>query len=613
MDTTVGQLLINDALPEELRDYSRVLDKKSMHWLFSEIADKHPERYAEISKKLHRVAADVVSGYGRQASVSLNSLRTPESVYKLRGELKQKVQELLSSALPIEDRNKAIVEEISKSIDKIDKDTYDSALKEDNPFALQVMSGARGSKSQLRSVLAGDLMVVDHRGDPIPVPILNSYAEGLDPVEYWSAGYGARTGAIAVKFNTPRAGFLGKQLALAAHRIIVTEKDCGTSNSISVQGDDKDNIGTVLAADVSEFKAGTVITPKIAKQLSGTEIRVRSPMTCNAQHGVCQRCSGIRERGSFPPLGDNIGVASANAIAEPLSQGMLHTKHSGGAAGAGPVKGGLDLINQLAQVPEAFADGAAHSEVDGRVSSIEPAPQGGMYITIGDTKSWMPVGQTAKVKVGDEVEAGDTLSNGLPNPSILVKHKGIGEGRRQYVDQFLSAMRDSGFGASRRNIEVMARGLINQVRITDMYGPANSIQDDVVEYDTLIRDWKPRPGFKSAAPRAAVGSYLEAPVLHYSVGTRITPRVADSLKKANIASVTYHESPPPFVPEMTRAMDTLSSSEDWMTQLSGFNLKKNLLKSVHRAHESDTHGTSYFPALAQGIEFGKPPAGKVGY
>jgi DNA-directed RNA polymerase subunit beta' len=613
MDTTVGQLLINDALPEDLRDYERVLDKQSTQALFTLLAEKHPEKYAEVNRRLHQVAAKVMSVHGNQASVSLASLKAPDSVYKLRGELKQRIAKILDSALPEEERNQSIVEEIYKSIDGIEKETYESSLKADNPFALQLLSGARGSKAQLRSVLAGDLMVIDHKDNPIPIPILNSYSEGLDPVQYWASGYGARKGAVSTKFSTPKAGYLGKQLILASHQLIVTEEDCGTLNSISIPGGDKDNVGAVLSTAAGEYKAGTVITPKMLKQFDGQELRIRSPLTCQAHRGVCQRCAGVRERGGFSPIGDNIGVAAAQAAAEPMGQGALSVKHGGGMAGSASSKTGLDLINQLVQVPEAFADGAATAEVDGRVSSVTPAPQGGSYITVGEQQHWMPAGQKMKVNIGDIVEAGDALSNGLPNPALIVKHKGIGEGRRQFVDQFTNAMRDNGFDTNRRNTELLARGLINQVRVTDLYGPAHSMQDDIIDYDTLISDWKPRAGFKTSAPNAAVGNYLEAPALHYSVGTKITPRVADTLRKASISSITHHEEPPPFIPEMTRAMETLSSNNDWMVQLSGFNLKKNLLKSVHRSRTADTHGISYLPALAQGTEFGKPPAGEVGY
>jgi hypothetical protein len=135
------------------------------------------------------------------------------------------------------------------------------------------------------------------------------------------------------------------------------------------------------------------------------------------------------------------------------------------------------------------------------------------------------------------------------------------------------------------------------------------VPDDVVEYDDLVRGYTPRFGFKTMAPKSAVGLYLEKPALHYSIGTRVTPRVAKTLNDSAVDKVTVHADEPSFAPEMTRAMETLSHSSDWMVRLGGFHLRKGLEEAVHRGRKSDVHGTSFIPALAQGVEFGRPPQG----
>jgi hypothetical protein len=103
----------------------------------------------------------------------------------------------------------------------------------------------------------------------------------------------------------------------------------------------------------------------------------------------------------------------------------------------------------------------------------------------------------------------------------------------------------------------------------------------------------------------ARNKYLEQPVLSYSVGTRVTPRIAKAMRAGNIREVQVHNDPPPFVPEMTRAMETLGGSDDWMVQLGGFHLKKHFLTSVHRGKGTNLHGTSFIPPLARGTEFGQ--------
>ena len=113
-----------------------------------------------------------------------------------------------------------------------------------------------------------------------------------------------------------------------------------------------------------------------------------------------------------------------------------------------------------------------------------------------------------------------------------------------------------------------------------------------------------RPGSVAGNPTTLTGHYLERPVLHYSIGTKISKSVNDNLKKYNIASVQAHKEPPPFQPEMIRGMSNISHDPDWMTRMLGSYQEKGLLNSVHRGLTSDAAGSSYVPALARGEQFG---------
>src|SRR5690606_16674015 len=121
---------------------------------------------------------------------------------------------------------------------------------------------------------------------------------------------------------------------------------------------------------------------------------------------------------------------------------------------------------------------------------VQPAPAGGHYLYIDGEKHYVPESATLKVKPGDTVEAGDTLTGGVPHPAEIIRHKGIGEGRRYFVQAMRDAMRDSGITAHRRNIELVARGLIDHVKMTDEWG--DHLPDDVVGYNALERRWEPR-------------------------------------------------------------------------------------------------------------------------
>ncbi len=609
MDTTIGQLLLNEALPPDMRDYARTLDKPGIKKLFAEVAEKYPQQYSDISHKFHNLAREVATTHGGAASLNIEALRTPQAVRNIHAKAQGEIDKILAGPGSQDDKDKKVVKVVSGIMDSVTKTNYEEGLREKNPFALQVLSGSRGNANQFRSLRGGALLVADHKDEPIPIPIMSSFSEGLDPVQYWASTYGARKGEIAKKFSSPKAGFLGKQLAMATHRLVVSEANCGSERGIPVAANEPDNEGAVLAHDVGKFKAGTVITLPMLKEMGDEKIMVRSPITCQSKHGVCQKCAGLRESGTFPRIGDNVGITAATALSEQLTQSTMNVRHGGGQFSGTHREGktGLDLINQLVEVPKTFHGAAAISQKDGTVESIEAAPQGGQYIHVGGAEHWVPPETELKVKKGDTVEAGDVLSGGTPNPAEIVKHKGVGEGRRYFMELFKNSMQQEKFNAHRRNVELLARGLINHVRITDLDGPSDTVPDDVVEFDDMARNYKPRFGTKQMKPKQAVGLFLEQPSLHYSVGTRITPKVAQQLDQYKVPQVHVHEDTPSFEPEMTRAMETLAHTKDWMVGLGGFHLKKSLISATHRAHSSETHGTSFIPALAQGSEFGKSP------
>lgn len=608
--TTLGQILVNDTLPEDLRDYGRVLDKKGMNDLLRRLAQQHPEKYADVSKKLNDIGRTVASDFGGY-SFGLEHLKKSESSKLIQAKLRTQVQAILNDdSLTSKQRNAKIIQTAGAVQQQQIDDVFTEAVKNNNPLAMQVISGSRGNKVNLTSLLGSDLLYSDHRDEVIPLPVYSSYSEGLKPIEYWSSMYGARRGTIATKFATADAGFLSKQLNQVAHRLMVTDDDDPRDlpdRGYPVDVDDADNEGALLARDTGPYKRNTVLTPKMLKHIRslGTErILVRSPAVGGSpEGGVYARDVGVRERGVLAGRGEQVGLTAVQALSEPLSQGQLSAKHSGGVAGQEKAVGGFAAINQLIQTPKKFKGGAAHTTNDGRVSSIEDAPAGGKYVWVDGTRHYVGAGYDLKVKKGDEVEAGDVLSEGMPNPSIVVQHKGVGEGRRYFVGAFVQSMRDGGMKVNRRNVELLSRGLINHVRLTDEF--EGHVPDDVVPYSTVEHLYKPREDHAVLPPQRAVGQYLESPVLHYSVGTRIRPSVLKELAHFGVGSVAVHKDPPPFQPEMIRGMYSLQHDPDWMTRMYGSGLKSSLLDSVHRGGVSDEEGTSFVPGLSRAVDFGR--------
>ncbi len=289
-----------------------------------------------------------------------------------------------------------------------------------------------------------------------------------------------------------------------------------------------------------------------------------------------------------------------------LANGLISknsAKHSAGRA-TGKSKAnfveGFDLIEQLMSVPKSFTDAAVTAEHDGVVESIEPAPQGGLNVTIEGQAYHIPAHMTPTVKRGDVVEPGDLLSNGIPDPSQLIKHKGIGETRRIFTDQLKEAT-----GASRRNTEIMAKAFVDYIRITEPDLYPNTAPDDIMKYSDLARDWTPREGFRTLAPRASVGKYLETPLAQYTIGTRITPKVASDLARKGFKKVDSHDNAPPFTPVMVPSVRALTHAGDWQERMGGYHLKDSLLDAASRGMKSEVHSTSFIPGILKGTGFGE--------
>lgn len=616
LNTTVGQLLINDALPEELRDYNRVLDKKGVHSLLQQVARQHPEKYREISFRLNQIGQRAAQDQGGM-SFGMRHLKRSKTANEVRQRIQGQIRSILADDnLSDQERTERIIRTVGRESEPQQKAVLQEAIESGNPLGMQVLSGSRGKPMNLASLLAADMLYSDHRDEVIPIPVLRSYSEGLSPEEYWAGTYGARRGIIATKFATQEAGFLSKQLNQAGHRLVVMGEDGedetdpeAPARGMIVDTGDMDNEGALLARDAGPYKKHTPLTPKILKHLDRMgmkRILVRSPLVGGSpEGGVYARDVGIRENGTLPGRGEQVGLQAAQALSEPISQGQLSAKHSGGVAGQEKAVGGFQYINQLIQVPKKMQGGAAHATIDGTVQRIEPAPAGGHFVTVNGQKHYVGEGFEVRVKKGDEIEAGDMLSDGIPNPALITQYKGVGEGRRYFVNEFRKAMAASGMQGHRRNIELLARGLINHVKLTaetDDHAP-----DDIVPYSTLEHTYKPREGHERLAPKKAVGQYLERPVLHYTIGTKIRPSMLKDFDEFGVTTIPVHKEPPPFEPHMVRGMYQLQHDPDWMTQMYGSGLKKSLLESVARGGTSEERGTSFVPSLATGTDFGDVP------
>lgn len=764
--TTIGRLHLNSIVPKEFRSdipEDQPIGSEQAQKILQHVAEVAPERYREISHAMLKLGAKASTE--TNSSFSLNDLKSP---IDKKGLIQQSDREeaaiMANPALSPQQKERERVKLYNRNSSDMPGRVYDAALSQGSNLARMVASGARGNKGQLNSNIGADWLVLDPNNEPVPVPIKNSYSEGLSPAEYFAASYGTRLGLVSTKLGVQQSGYLNKQLAAAAHDLVVTTDDCGTDRGIPTTPDDKDNIGAVLSRATAGYPAGTPLTSKNLRDLKNKGVEnmlVRSPVTCQAKGGICAQCAGIRERNRFPAIMDNLGLAAASSLTEPLSQGLMclaegelvrmhdysmrpiqdvkvgefvmgadiygrtfgvlvtnrfenglrpchrtsfrsdgevitlrstldhkllvaldepggvfqilpvghqathvlavgsghelfprissepigelptydlevdhpdhlfvlgnnlivsnSTKHSAGVASAGSARtvSGFQAVDSLVQIPETFPGGAAIAQNDGKVTKLEPAPQGGQFMTIGDQRHYLSPEMTPSVKIGDEVEAGDALSDGIPNPSEITKHKGIGSGRYYFVEAMKNAFKANGLSANRRNIEIMSRALVNHVRVTDPEGYANNLPDDITEYQAVEDNYQPDKDTVALAPQKAIGSYLQKPALHYTIGTRITPKVAKRLDLLGEKEIFTSPNEPGFTPEHIRGMSITEHKKDFLSQWAGSGLSRKLLREVQSGDAtSDIHGQSYVSGMAFGLEFGmksKEDPTKVGY
>jgi DNA-directed RNA polymerase subunit beta' len=595
---TIGRILVDEALPEGLRG-DRTMDKRGAAQVFEQLAKEHPDKYVDILQDLNDIGRHAATEYGNEASLSLADLRLPPKMRAYRQQLQTQLQTIAQSDLTKEEKNKRIISTMRKSIPVIQKSLEEETGGMGNAFSQSIKHGFRGSPAQLTQLLFGNMLVADHKGNPIPVAGMHGYGEGITPTEYWADSYGSRKGFSDVQFATAQTGFFGKQLSQMAQKLRITGKDCGASNvGIQADGGDPEILGSVLARDYGDITAGTVIGKEHLSRLRNKQPLIRSVATCQQPQGICQRCAGKRDQGGFPPVGARIGIDSARVLSEPMMQSLgLSAKHVGGLVSADDSVGGFDEINQFMQVPKSFRGAAVLAPADGRVTNIVKAPQGGSYLNIGSEQVWVPPSREITAKKGDTVEAGDVLTSGTPNPAEVAGYKGLGEGRAYFINKFYEILKANGVGTHRRHVETISRAFFDRVRITKPEGVMGFDIDSVVPYSELQREYNPRTDSASRAPGRSVGMYLEKPTLHYTIGTKITPRIAKVLKREGVNGIIVHKEDPGFKPEVVRLMDIPGADPDWKVRMSGFGLKKSYLHAARRGSVSKHDTTAYVPEV----------------
>jgi len=596
------ELLINSILPDNIKGNGRKFTEGELNDIMYRVAEEYPDKFNDILQKISNLGRK--ASYLQGESITLDDLESPIDKKALFSDMDKEIAALPRDKDFIKNR-RDIYQKYNQLMEKL---TSENALKNRNNISMSVLSGARGKSAQLKAMITSPGTYSDYKGDPIDVFSRESFAEGITPTTFLASSFGTRSSTVSTKVSTAKGGDWAKQMAQVASDMVVRKNDCGTNNGIILDISDKSLKGRLLAHDVAGIKAGTIINKDVINKLEKEgikDIEVRSPLTCSLHNGLCAKCVGkYFNGGKMPKIGQHVGVIASSASAEPVTQMALSAKHTAGMTQSKKTFSGLGAIQQFTQSPEKFKDEGAVASVDGNVDNIEDAPQGGSYVTISGKRHYILPGHQLDVKVGDTVEAGDQLAEGLVDPEEIVKYKGLGEGRKYYADRLNKILEDSGAKTDKRNTEILARAAIRHVKINDIDDTNGYLPDDVVDYNILQSEYKPAEGSVFERPKAAIGKYLQKPVLHYTIGTRITPKVADFMENHGHDSIEVNDHKPNFEPEMVRLRTASHANTDWMASMGTSYLTKQLEDSATRGDDTNVeHNDNWSPRLAYGKGF----------
>lgn len=604
MLTTLGRELIRAKLPEKFKGYAdQTLDKKALTALMTEIAKDDPEGYIDVLQDLNNIGQEVVSTYGRDTSLSYADLKVDNEIKSLNKTLRKAIKGILNDdSLTSEQKEEKIKSLGYRYTQKVQDAVFQDQDRRGTSLASQINSGSRGNKAQLMQLQFGNMLMKDALNRDIPYLMLDPFVHGASPMSYWVSASSGRKGFYDVQAATGQAGYLGKQVTAATHRTIIEKEDCGTTDTgVPFPADSSKNVGAVLLRPFHKYPAGTVVTEKmVAEADPDEEMILRSPTTCKCKEGICAKCNGLGENGKFPAIGEYVPLNAARSFVEPVTQGGISSKHGAGLGGKkyvdpdGPDQPhGFRSLERLFMAPKNFPGGAVLAPQDGIVSNVQKAAQGGHYITVGNKTLYCSPDRTITVKPGDKVSAGDVLTNGVPNPAEVMDLKGLGEGRRYFTNKLNDVLKSQGWATDRRNLEAFTRSMISKVKITDPDGYKAYLPGDIVDYNELVADYEPREGSVTVDADKALNKYLEKPALYFSVGTRVTPAVAQQLKKYKFDTVTVSDKEPPFKAQFLRPAVVLQNDRNWLPRLAGERLQPSLFDAAQKGITDEYDSSSY--------------------
>lgn len=362
----------------------------------------------------------------------------------------------------------------------------------DSPIRIISAAGIkRASKDQIKQLSGMRGLMVDPTGKIVQLPTKSNFREGLSVFEYVTGARGTRKGLADTALKTADAGYLTRRLVDAAHVAIIKMDDCGTEKFITIDANEKGReryfsrriLGRVLATDIINPKTKKVLIEKgtllnndevaLIEKNEITVVNIRSPLTCNAETGLCRKCYGwdLSTR-RLVQIGVPVGVIAAQSIGEPGTQLTLRTKHTGGVVGV-DVTQGLPRVQELFEIrtpklPSPLAEINGKVKVKETIDGYEIKLSGKDADKNSKTVTYLlPLNVTLLVADGDLVGQGTQLCTGSLDVREVMEVKGIEAAQRYLINSIQGVYESQGIGIHDKHLEVMVKEMSDKIKIED--------------------------------------------------------------------------------------------------------------------------------------------------
>ncbi|MDO8743272.1 MAG: DNA-directed RNA polymerase subunit beta' [Candidatus Azambacteria bacterium] len=532
VDTSVGRVIFNQALPEGFEFVNQELRSKDIKVLVGRIFMEYGvSETAKILDKIKKVGFEYATKSG--ISWGMDDLVVPKEKKQIIEESRKQIEVIENyyerGLLTAGEKKNRIIEVWKGATDKIES-FVPASLDPNSPVFSIIDSRARGSWKQLTQIAGLKGLVQNPAGDIIDLPIISSFKEGFNVLEYFISTHGARKGSADTALRTASAGYLTRRLVDVAQDVVITDADCGDDVGLVMKRKDSEEFGISLGARIFGrtlldnvksgdgkiiIKAGDVVKRSVAELIDKeeiSEIKILSPITCKAKGGICQKCYGYDlGHNQLVGIGMAVGIIAAQAIGEPGTQLTMRTFHTGGVATADDITAGLPRIQEVfeARIPKGKA---VISEIDGKVVEIiDKGKQKLIRIAPSNPSSKekeekekpssakasegkkeeieysVSGGNTLWVNKNDLVIKGQQLSEGSLDLKELFIISGMSAAINHILNEVQKIYASNGSDINAKHIEVIIRQMFGRVRVKDV-GDSNFTPGDIVEKTVFIEE-----------------------------------------------------------------------------------------------------------------------------